>query len=90
MVMTPVLLESMIAIRARECIDHDDNYNQMWTYACESAPRTEQQCIEIMNNPVEIEDFEALQEENRKSCYNDGEDNAKEDKPLIKKKPWMQ
>jgi hypothetical protein len=58
----------------------------MWTYACESAPRTEQQCIEIMNNPVEIEDYEALLEENRTNCYFDGQDNGTEDKPFDKER----
>jgi hypothetical protein len=68
--------------RARECIDHSDNYNQMWAYGCEDAPRSEEECSEIMNNPVEIEDFEALENENDRTCYDAGRDDGEAGEPL--------
>jgi hypothetical protein len=38
--------------RALECIEHSDNYNRMWTYGCEDARRTEEECGDLINNPV--------------------------------------
>ena len=32
----------------------------MWAYGCEDALRSEVECGDLINNPVEIEDFEAL------------------------------
>jgi hypothetical protein len=53
--------------RASECYENgDDMYNASWDGACESAPRTEEECSEIMNNPVEIEDYEALLQETKR------------------------
>jgi hypothetical protein len=65
------------SVRARECIEHDDNYNGMWAFGCEESTRTEAECNEIMNNPVEIEDFEALYDENKSDCYYAGIDEGK-------------
>ena len=70
--------------RARECIDHSDNYNQMWAYGCEEALRTEEECGDLINNPVEIEDFEALQSENDRTCYDAGSEDGKAGKPFNK------
>jgi hypothetical protein len=39
--------------RARECIEHSDNYNQLWAYGCEDSLRTEEECGDLINNPVE-------------------------------------
>jgi hypothetical protein len=58
--------------RARECIERDDNYNQLWAYGCEDSLRTEEECGELINNPVEIQDFEALKAENDDFCHNAG------------------
>ncbi|MGH9987195.1 MAG: hypothetical protein ACRD8W_24880 [Nitrososphaeraceae archaeon] len=70
--------------RARECIEHDDSYNRTWTIGCEDSFRTEEECGELINNPVEIEDFEALYNENRVTCrsygYEDGKANKAYDK----------
>jgi hypothetical protein len=46
--------------RATDCIEHDDNYNQMWAFGCEESLRTEAECGDLINSPVEIDDFEAL------------------------------
>ena len=52
--------------RASECYENgDDAYNSSWDGACESAPCTEEECIEIMNNPVVIEDYGALLQETK-------------------------
>jgi hypothetical protein len=67
--------------RARECIDHSDNYNHMWAYGCEDALRTEEECGNLINNPVEIEDFEALKQENDRTCYDAGKEYGEADRP---------
>ena len=70
------LLESMIKTEARECIDHDDNYNWTWAIGCKDSLRTEEECGELINNPVEIEDFEALKSENDRTCYDAGREDG--------------
>jgi hypothetical protein len=65
--------------RARECIEHSDNYNQMWTKGCEDAFRTEEEFGVLINNPVEIEDFEVLKAENDRTCYDTGNEDGKAD-----------
>jgi hypothetical protein len=70
--------------RARECIEHDDNYNQLWAYGCEDSLRTEEECGELINNPVEIEDYEALKTENDRTCYDAGIEDGEADKPYNK------
>jgi hypothetical protein len=39
--------------RAKECIEHSDNYNKTWAIGCEDSLRTEEECGELINNPVE-------------------------------------
>ncbi|MGH9987477.1 MAG: hypothetical protein ACRD8W_26330, partial [Nitrososphaeraceae archaeon] len=70
--------------RARECVEHDDNYNQLWAYGCEDSLRTEEECGELINNPVEIEDYEALKTENDRTCYDAGQEDGKAGKPYNK------
>ena len=70
--------------RASECIEHSNNYNQMWAYGCEDALRTEKECGELINNPVEIEDFDALKNENDRTCYDAGIEDGKAGVPLNK------
>jgi hypothetical protein len=53
--------------RARECIEHGDYYNFTWSIGCEDSLLTEEECGELINNPVEIEDYEALKGENDKT-----------------------
>jgi hypothetical protein len=38
---------------------------------------TKKDCGDIKDNPQDIENHEALQEENRRNCYNDGYENCK-------------
>lgn len=70
--------------RADQCALEDDEYNRSWDGACESFPRSEQECTEIMNNPVYIEGHEALQQENKSDCYYDGYEDGKADNPFNK------
>ncbi len=73
--------------RARECIEHSDNYNKMWTDGCQSAAlRTEEECGELINNPVEIEDYEALYDQNKAACRMYGSEDGKADKPYDKER----
>jgi hypothetical protein len=37
-----------------------------------------------MNNPVDIENHEALQQENKSNCYYDGVEDSKADNPYHK------
>ena len=70
--------------RGRECKEHSDNYNQMWVAGCENSLCTEKECSDVMNNPVEIEDFEALKGENDRTCYDAGSEDGKAGKPFNK------
>jgi hypothetical protein len=55
--------------RAKECIEHKDQYNQMWDTGCEDSLRTETECAELINNPVQIEDYEPFYGQNLAFCY---------------------
>jgi hypothetical protein len=63
--------------RARDCINEDDNYNKTWAIGCEDSTRTEAECGVLINNPVEIEDYEALKSENDRTCYDAGVEDGK-------------
>ena len=43
---------------------------------------TEEECGDIMNNPVEIEDFEAVKNENDHACYDAGKEDGEAGKPF--------
>lgn len=59
--------------RAKECLDNeDDAYNRSWDYACRDGGFNENQCANFINNSVEIDDYEALYQENGSNCYDDG------------------
>jgi hypothetical protein len=59
--------------RADECADiPGDQYNASWSYGCIDSGLTEADCNDIKDNPQNIENHEALQEENRRACYDDG------------------
>ncbi|MGE5662376.1 MAG: hypothetical protein ACM3X1_09050 [Ignavibacteriales bacterium] len=59
--------------RADECADiPGDQYNASWGYGCIDSGLTEADCNDIKDNPQDIENYEALQEENRRACYDDG------------------
>ena len=73
--------------------DEDNYYNFGWAVGCEDGHhnsgrtitgRTVWECIKIMNNPVEIEDYEALAQEINTECRLAGEQNFKDDKPFHK------
>jgi hypothetical protein len=68
--------------RARECIEHGDNYNQLWAFGCKDSLRTEEKCGELINNPVEIDDFGPLKSENDRTCYHAGAEDGKADRPF--------
>ena len=70
--------------RAIECYEGGDAYNSSWDGACEDATRTEKECNEIMNNTVEIQDYEELINEINVACRNDGTEDAEADKPFNK------
>jgi len=58
--------------RADECNDiPGDTYNTSWGYGCIDSGLTEADCNGIKDNPRDIENHEALQEENRRNCYDD-------------------
>ncbi|MGC1132894.1 MAG: hypothetical protein WA941_08725 [Nitrososphaeraceae archaeon] len=68
---------------ARKCIEKgNDQYNQLWAYGCEDALRTEEECGDLINNPVEIEDFEALKAENDRACYDAGREDGEAGRPF--------
>jgi hypothetical protein len=50
-----------------------DWYNKMWSYACDIFGRSEEQCNDIRNNPVNVQETtKELGEENEQTCYNVG------------------
>ena len=71
--------------RADQCAnEEDDEYNSSWDGSCVDGGRTESECNDIMNNPVDIENHEALQQENGSSCLYDGRNDGEADKPYDK------
>ena len=71
--------------RADECNDiPGDQYNASWKYACKDPGFMPDECESFKNNPVDIQDHEALQQENVQNCWNDGYEDAKADKPFNK------
>lgn len=68
--------------RADECANEKyDEYNASWDGACENAGYVLDECEGFKNNPVDIEDHEALQDENKQSCRNDGQNDGEADNP---------
>jgi hypothetical protein len=69
--------------RARECIeDGDDAYNRTWSIGCKDSLRTEEECGELINNPVEIDDFEVLADQNQRICYESGREDGENNRPF--------
>jgi hypothetical protein len=71
----------------------ENYYNFGWAVGCEDGHhnttrtitgRSVWECIKIMNNPVEIEDYEALEQEIILDCRLDGEQDYKDGKPFHK------
>jgi hypothetical protein len=57
--------------RADECDVPGDQYNASWKYGCRDSGLTKIDCDQIKDNPQVLE-HPALQEENRRNCYDDG------------------
>jgi len=74
--------------RALECIEYGDSYNFTWAKGCEDSLRTEEECGELTNNPVELEEegYSKLKAENDSICYNAGKEDGEADKPFNKEK----
>ena len=71
--------------RADECANEKyDEYNAAWPNACRDGGHTEEECNDFKNNPVEIEDFEALEGENDGTCYDAGREDGIANKPFNK------
>jgi hypothetical protein len=64
--------------RAADCYDLGDQYNRSWGFACRDGGHTNQTCDDARNNPTDLADHEQLQEENRRSCYDDGYEDGKD------------
>ena len=59
--------------RADECTENgDDNYNGSWSYACKDAGYMIDECLSFKNNPVDTVNPNSLEEENRRTCYDEG------------------
>jgi hypothetical protein len=70
--------------RADRCALEDDEYNRSWSYACKDGGFTPSECDGFKNKPVDIEDHEAIQQENAQNCWNDGYEDGKADNPFNK------
>ena len=68
--------------RAKECVELGDTYNKMWYMGCEDSTRTDQECDELINNPVEIKHFRALKGENDRTCCNAGVEDGRAGLPF--------
>jgi len=68
--------------RADECQYGEKNhYNFAWDIGCEDRALTGAECGKLINNPVEIKDYGALQDENESFCYNTGQEDGEAGKP---------
>jgi hypothetical protein len=65
-------------VRADECADIPGNqYNASWNYGCIDSGLTKTDCDIIKDNPVDTGDPKSLEEENRRTCYDDGYEDGK-------------
>jgi hypothetical protein len=70
--------------RARYCYENGgDAYNFAWGIGCEDSSRTEKECGELINNPIELEeeDYGELKDENATFCYDTGQEDGEAGKP---------
>lgn len=64
--------------RADECKENgEDNYNGSWSYACKDAGYMIDECESFKNSPVDTVNPNSLEEENRRTCYDDGYEDGK-------------
>ena len=69
--------------RSDECGEfHENFYSKMWDMGCEDSLRTEEECSELRNNPVEIQNFKKLKSENDRTCYEAGVEDGRADRPF--------
>lgn len=65
-------------VRADECSDiPGDQYNASWEYGCIDSGLTKTDCDNIKDNPVETGNPKSLEEENRRTCYDNGYEDGK-------------
>jgi hypothetical protein len=58
--------------RADECLEKaGDEYNWSWKSGCKDAGYMPDECADFKNNPVNL-NHATLEEENRRTCYDDG------------------
>jgi hypothetical protein len=55
---------------------------KLWAFGCEDSLRPEEECGELINNPVEIEDYSKLKDENARTCYDAGQEDGRAGKPF--------
>jgi len=67
-----------------KCANENDEYNRSWRYACIDGGLTKIDCDQIKDDPVDVQDHEALQQENAQNCWNDGFEDGKADNPFNK------
>jgi len=67
--------------RADECANEGDEYNRSWDGACKDAGYIPDECKGFKNNPVDIQDYKALEQENANNCWRDGYEDGKADIP---------
>ena len=81
--------------RAKECIfneiefkeeDRHKPYYKAFIIGRKDGGNTEEECGELINNPVELEkeEYGKLGEENESLCYNKGKEDGKDSKPYNK------
>lgn len=59
--------------RADECTEKgDDLYNSSWPHGCDDAGYMPDECADFRNNPTNNVNHAALEEVNRRTCYDDG------------------
>jgi hypothetical protein len=63
--------------RADQCAQENDEYNRSWGYACIDSGITKIDCDNIKDNPVDTVNPNSLEEENRRTCYDDGYEDGK-------------
>ena len=58
-------------VRADRCAQENNEYNRSWGYACRDGGYMPDECESFKNNPSNLQ-HQLLQEENRRSCYDNG------------------
>ena len=72
--------------RADRCAQENDEYNRSWGYACRDGGYMPDECADFINNPVDIKDYEVLETQNDRTCYDAGREDGKTSKPFNKER----